>query len=185
MRRRGKLGARGPHCLDSRRITTCIKEKSGIRRTSEDSVDPPTSIDRLLHASMGRFTLGLSPYSLWLAYADWAIHLWASPGKSQQLSEKGVRKTIRFLTYLSHLASDPACRALHRALAARSAVPKRGLAAAAVQSDLPGLSSEPAMVAQRHDRRRRRIAPPRAGRRVHDAPVARHRFAGQFHRDQS
>ena len=75
----------------------------------QDSVDPPTSIDRLFHASMGRFTFGLSPASLWLAYADWAIHLWASPGKRQQLAEKGMRKTIRFLTYLSHLASDPAC----------------------------------------------------------------------------
>lgn len=37
--------------------------------------DPPTSLDRLLHASVGRFTLGLSPAALWLAYADWALHL--------------------------------------------------------------------------------------------------------------
>src|SRR5271157_3591370 len=31
----------------------------------QDSVDPPTSIDRLFHASVGRFTFGLSPASLW------------------------------------------------------------------------------------------------------------------------
>jgi polyhydroxyalkanoate synthase subunit PhaC len=70
--------------------------------------DSPTSLDRLLHASTGRFTMGLSPAALWLAYADWAIHLWASPGRCQQLVEKSVRKGIRFLTYLSQAASDPA-----------------------------------------------------------------------------
>lgn len=75
----------------------------------EDRVDSPSSIDRLLHATMGRFTLGVAPAALWLAYADWAIHLWSSPGKCQQLVEKGGRETIRFLTFLSHLASDPAC----------------------------------------------------------------------------
>ena len=75
----------------------------------QDGIDPPTSIDRLLHASLGRFTLGLSPAALWLAYADWAVHLWASPGKRQQLAEKAVRKTVRFATYLSDLVSDPAC----------------------------------------------------------------------------
>ncbi len=74
-----------------------------------DAVDPPTAIDRLLRASMGRLTLGLSPAALWLAYADWWIHLWTSPGKCQQLAGKGVRKSIRFLTHLSHLASEPDC----------------------------------------------------------------------------
>ena len=58
---------------------------------------------------MGRLTFGLSPAALWLAYADWAIHLWGSPGKRQQLSEKSVRKTIRLLTYFSRLGSEPPC----------------------------------------------------------------------------
>jgi polyhydroxyalkanoate synthase subunit PhaC len=80
-------------------------QPAGVR----EGVDPPTSIDRLLHASMGRFTLGISPAALWLAYADWAIHLWASPGKCQQLVEKGVRKTVRFATHLVQVLSDPAC----------------------------------------------------------------------------
>lgn len=76
---------------------------------AEDSVGPPSSIDRLLHATMGRFTLGVAPAALWLAYANWAIHLWSSPGKCQQLAERGGRNAIRFLTFLVHLASDPAC----------------------------------------------------------------------------
>jgi polyhydroxyalkanoate synthase len=76
---------------------------------SRDEVDPPTSLDRLLHASMARLTVGLSPAALWLAYADWAIHLATTPGKRQQLVEKSVRKAIRLLTYASHLPSEPNC----------------------------------------------------------------------------
>lgn len=72
-----------------------------------DGVDPLTSFDRLLHAGVGRFTVGLAPSALLLAYADWAIHLWAAPGKREQLVEKAVRKNIRFLTYLAQLATAP------------------------------------------------------------------------------
>ena len=79
------------------------------RFPTEDGVDPPTGIDRLLHASVARFTIGLSPVALWLAYADWAIHLAASPGKCQHLVEKGVRKAIRLLTYSSRLSAEPDC----------------------------------------------------------------------------
>ena len=72
-------------------------------------VDPPTSGDRLFHATMGRFTAGVSPASLGLAYADWAFHLAASPGKWQQLMEKAVRKAVRLTTYAAQTSSDPNC----------------------------------------------------------------------------
>ena len=75
----------------------------------QDKADPPTSIDRLVHASMGRFTLGLAPSALRLAYADWAIHFWESRGKREQLAEKALGKTIRLLTYLSQLGADQSC----------------------------------------------------------------------------
>jgi polyhydroxyalkanoate synthase subunit PhaC len=67
------------------------------------------TIDRVLHATMARFTLGLSPYALWLAAADWAIHLSASPGKWQQLTEKAIQENIEFLSHLSRVASNPDC----------------------------------------------------------------------------
>ena len=85
-----------------------LEERSDFT-DSRDHVEPQTSLDRMLHATMGRFTLGLSPYALWLAYADWAIHLAASPGKVQQLIEQGMRQNVRFLTYAGHLASDAGC----------------------------------------------------------------------------
>jgi polyhydroxyalkanoate synthase subunit PhaC len=75
-------------------------------------VDPPATIDRLLHAAMGRLTSGISPAALALAYADWALHFWGSPGKQQQLVEKAVRKAIRFAIYVAcHAANakSPPC----------------------------------------------------------------------------
>ena len=62
-------------------------------------VDPPSSADRALHAALGRFTAGVSPTSLGLAYADWTLHLAASPGRRQALLEKTVRKAIYLMTY--------------------------------------------------------------------------------------
>jgi len=62
-----------------------------------ERADPVSSLDRLLRATAGRFTLGISPVALWLAYADWAMHLSTSPGKCQQLTEKALRKAVRLL----------------------------------------------------------------------------------------
>ena len=94
----------------TRQAAKPVPAKRSQTTDGPESIDPPTSVDRLLHASMGRFTLGLSPYALLSAQADWAIHLWGSPGKLAQLSERGARNTIRFLTYLSNLASSQASR---------------------------------------------------------------------------
>src|SRR5271165_534156 len=71
-------------------------------------VDSPTGGDRLFHATLGRFTAGVSPASLGLAYADWALHLAASPGKWQQLAGKAARKAVRLATYAGQASSDPA-----------------------------------------------------------------------------
>jgi polyhydroxyalkanoate synthase subunit PhaC len=89
----------------SARATTPVTQGPAARA----EVDLPTSGDRLFHATMGRFTAGISPASLGLAYADWAFHLAVSPGKWQQLVEKAVRKGVRLATYAAQACSDPAC----------------------------------------------------------------------------
>jgi polyhydroxyalkanoate synthase len=65
-------------------------------------------LDRSLHASMARFTAGVSPMTLIGAYADWAAHLSYSPGKQLQLTEKALRKWLRLVNYVNHrgLAAD-------------------------------------------------------------------------------
>jgi poly[(R)-3-hydroxyalkanoate] polymerase subunit PhaC len=56
-------------------------------------------VDRSLHATIARFTLGLSPAALAEAYFDWAIHLAVAPGKRLQLVDKATRKSVRFANY--------------------------------------------------------------------------------------
>ncbi|MCW3478938.1 alpha/beta fold hydrolase [Neisseriaceae bacterium JH1-16] len=74
-----------------------------------ESIDPPSSTDRLLHAAMGQLSWGISPAALGLAYADWAFHFAVSPGKWRRLQEKTVRKAIRFATYALEGAAVPSC----------------------------------------------------------------------------
>jgi polyhydroxyalkanoate synthase subunit PhaC len=60
--------------------------------------------DRSLHATIARFTLGLSPAALMAAYLDWAVHLAAAPGKRLQLLDKMARKSLRFANHAWHYA---------------------------------------------------------------------------------
>jgi polyhydroxyalkanoate synthase len=100
--------------FDPRRSLVLSPTPSGAEATHRDGdaadrgdVDPPTPFDRLLRAGLARYSLGLSPAALWLAYADWAIHLAASPGKRAELAEKGFRKLVRFIAYAVSSAGRP------------------------------------------------------------------------------
>lgn len=73
------------------------------------AIDPPLTVDRLLHAAMGQMTNGVSPISLALAYVDWTAHLAISPGRCLQLWEKGLQKALRFACYAAAASSDPTC----------------------------------------------------------------------------
>jgi len=72
----------------------------------EDEPDGPSSIDRLLNATVGQATFGISPAALALAYADWAVHIAEAPGKQAQLLQKAARKAVRFGLYGMRSATD-------------------------------------------------------------------------------
>jgi polyhydroxyalkanoate synthase len=55
----------------------------------------PEAIDRAVHATMARFTGGVSPAALALAFADWQLHLAASPGKQLALADEAMRGAYR------------------------------------------------------------------------------------------
>jgi polyhydroxyalkanoate synthase len=82
--------------------------------------DPDTiqreRFDRMVHASIGRFTAGISPASLGIAYADWFVHLLDSPGKQGELVSKAARKWIRFVNQagnaLKHEGAGPCIQPL-------------------------------------------------------------------------
>jgi polyhydroxyalkanoate synthase len=61
--------------------------------------------DRSLHADMARWTGGLSPAALMLAFADWQLHLAASPGKRLSLAREVIDDTLRFVDVSTHWAS--------------------------------------------------------------------------------
>ena len=65
------------------------------------------NIDRTVNAAMARFTVGISPVALAMAYFDWLSHLAASPGKQFQLAEKAARKGSRFVLYATSSMIDP------------------------------------------------------------------------------
>ena len=58
--------------------------------------------DRLLHATMGKLTGGLSPASLSSAWMDWAMHLAISPSKQAEIAEMGVRQWERLGHFMLH-----------------------------------------------------------------------------------
>ena len=57
------------------------------------------TVDRGVHASIAKLTLGLSPAALAEAYLDWAAHLAFSPGKQGQLLGKATRKWARLARF--------------------------------------------------------------------------------------
>jgi len=65
------------------------------------------SLDRMAAATLARATAGLSPASIGLAYADWALHLAAAPGKQAELAVKAGRKLARFAAYAARSAAAP------------------------------------------------------------------------------
>lgn len=68
--------------------------------------DIKNSIDRVIHAIEGRYTNGMSPASLTLAYMDWLIHTSHSPGKMNEMRENMVRKLSAFSLWAGRASLD-------------------------------------------------------------------------------
>lgn len=89
---------------------------TSTRRTRLDGLAQPEfggdAFDRMLHFVQSRFTLGLSPTSLALAYVDWSLHLASSPGKQMLLWEKWWRQ---WLVTLQEFATSGAVGDQHHA----------------------------------------------------------------------
>ena len=95
------------HTLEVANLRAPRTDLAGVRPVD---IEPPSNFDRMLHASMGQFTHGISPTSLALAWTDWMLHLAQSPGKWQRLVEKAWNKDLRWIDYAvrSTLGRDPA-----------------------------------------------------------------------------
>jgi polyhydroxyalkanoate synthase len=60
-------------------------------------VDESNLADRAFHAALARFSGGISPAALLLAYADWLSHLAGSPQRQLEMSQEAVRDTKQLL----------------------------------------------------------------------------------------
>ncbi|MDA9491985.1 PHA/PHB synthase family protein [Bradyrhizobium sp. CCBAU 11361] len=66
----------------------------------------PYPFDRAFHAMLARFTGGISPVALSLAWLDWSAHLAAAPERQMQMFRSGLRDTGRFLQAVAHATSQ-------------------------------------------------------------------------------
>lgn len=72
-----------------------------------DATDSVDALDRLFHSLISRFTRGLSPAALTLAYLDWLVHLSTHPGTRVRLTEEILRKWLRLAAYAARSSVDP------------------------------------------------------------------------------
>jgi polyhydroxyalkanoate synthase len=66
-----------------------------------------SALDRMLRASIGRVTTGISPVALAQAYQDWILHMAMSPGMQLDLTQKTVRKLAQLAIYARRAAVAP------------------------------------------------------------------------------
>jgi polyhydroxyalkanoate synthase subunit PhaC len=87
-----------------------MRPSEPIAPSEEASIQPINSqnMDRMVHAWLGRFTHGISPAALALAWFDWFVHLSLYPGKQAELVEKAWRKWVRFSNYATRAGQSDA-----------------------------------------------------------------------------
>src|SRR5260221_10606670 len=64
-------------------------------------------MDRLVNASLGKYSHGLSPTALAYAFSDWALHLSKSPGKQLDLMEDALKLYTDLYFYIQRCCYDP------------------------------------------------------------------------------
>lgn len=90
--------------------TTNIIAKDATHSACMCCDDPSQlTLDRPMHAALGRLTGGLSPVALSLAYIDWAQHLLFSCDKQRDLVLKAQHAWSQYLGYCIRSCLDPSC----------------------------------------------------------------------------
>jgi polyhydroxyalkanoate synthase len=74
--------------------------------TRGDLQPEPYQADRAFHAMLARFTGGISPVALVLAYIDWASHLAAAPQRRMEVSQDALRNATQFFEAALHWFSS-------------------------------------------------------------------------------
>ena len=67
-----------------------MEKKMKSSATFERQHEKAKSLDEMVHSQLSRSSMGLSPISLAMASADWAMHMAASPGRQMVLAQRAV-----------------------------------------------------------------------------------------------
>ncbi|MEQ9695871.1 alpha/beta fold hydrolase [Shimia sp. SDUM112013] len=82
-----------------------VTQKDPETRTSHDTMaEIAETMDTAAHAALSSMTGGLSPAALGMVYADWALHLAASPGKRAELGISALEKWAEYQRFLMQCA---------------------------------------------------------------------------------
>ncbi|MBR0864779.1 polyhydroxyalkanoate synthase [Bradyrhizobium diazoefficiens] len=81
-----------------------IPEKPAVANSLPASELYP--FDRAFHAMLARFTGGISPVALSLAWLDWGTHIAAAPERRMQMFRNGLRDTGMLLQAVAHATSQ-------------------------------------------------------------------------------
>lgn len=83
--------------LDNKQITTTHdqSEHRSISATRPGTnLTEKTTADRWLHARLARWTMGISPASMGLAFSDWCMHLWGAPGHVARVQQDHLKRMM-------------------------------------------------------------------------------------------
>lgn len=67
-----------------------MEKKIKSSATFERQNEAAKALDEMVHSQLSRSSMGLSPISLAMASADWAMHMVASPGRQMLLAQRAV-----------------------------------------------------------------------------------------------
>lgn len=88
-------------------VSSRSPERRAGKPVAADSLPPPEpyALDRAFHAMLARFTGGLSPAALSLAWLDWSLHLAAAPERRIEIARNVLRDSRRFVEAAAHATS--------------------------------------------------------------------------------
>ena len=95
------------------------KAESGPPAAPVEEQTPATSfqiIDRIAHASLARFTAGLSPAALLSAFYDWGVTLMLAPGKQLDLARQAMEGAMSNVRFAAQSTVSPKCDPCQHAL---------------------------------------------------------------------
>lgn len=77
----------------------------GAAASAVNPVSEPYLLDRTFHAMLARFTGGISPAALLLAWLDWSVHLTVAPQRRMEIANDIARDMSRLLEAVAHAMS--------------------------------------------------------------------------------